>query len=103
MKQMYKFLSTLSYLIGFWLANITIEKISIFQSETLNYFWGEVFLIYTLLMIIGYIITGKFYSKNEMSASFSVIIYFLIYCILLFLYWLVLQFLTWIGILPIIL
>lgn len=99
---MYKFLSTLSYLIRFWLAYITIEKISIFQSETLNYFWGEVFSIYTSLMIIGYFITGKVYSKNEMPASFGVIIYFFIYCILLFIYWMILQLLTWIGILPII-
>ncbi len=98
---MYKLLSSLSYIIRFWLAYVTIEKVSIFKSDIINYFWGEVFSIYTLLMIISYFITSKFYSKNDMPSSIGVIIYFFIYCILLFLYWLVLLFLTWIGILPI--
>lgn len=98
---MYKLLSSLSYIIRFWLAYVTIEKVSIFKSDIINYFWGEVFSIYTLLLIISYFLTGKFYSKNDMPSSIGVIIYFFIYCILLFLYWLILLFLTWIGILPI--
>lgn len=99
---MYKLLSSLSYIIRFWLAYVTIEKISIFKSDIINYFWGEVFSIYTILMIISYFITSKFYSKKDMPSSIGVIIYFFIYCILLFLYWLILLFLTWIGILPIV-
>lgn len=99
---MYKILSLLSYLIRFWLAYITIEKVSIFNSEIINYFWGEVFSIYTILMLISYFVTGKFYSKNELPASVGVIIYFFVYCFFLFLYWVILQFLTFVGVLPIV-
>ena len=48
---MYKILSTISYIIRFWLAYITIEKVSIFKSEIINYFWGEVISVYTILIL----------------------------------------------------
>lgn len=98
---MYGLLSTTSYIIRFWLAYITIEKVSIFKSEIINYFWGELISVYTILMLISYFITGKLYSKNDMPSSIGVIIYFFVYCIVLFLYWLILLLLTRIGILPI--
>lgn len=98
---MYKLLSSLSFLVRFWLAYVTIENVSIFKSEILSYFWSEVFSIYTILMVISRFITGKFYSKNSMPSSIGVIIYFFVYCILLFIYWLLLLLLTKFGILPI--
>ena len=98
---MYRLLSTVSYIIRFWLAYITIEKIPIFKNEIINYFWSEVISVYIIIMLISYFITGKLYSKNDMSSSVGVILYFFVYCILLFLYWLILLFLTWTGVLPI--
>lgn len=99
---MYKLFSSASYLVRFWLAYITIEKISMFDCELANYFWGEVISVYTILMLISYFTAGKFYKKGETPPTVGVLIYFVIYCFFLFGYWLVLQFLTWIGILPIV-
>ena len=64
--------------------SLKIEKVSIFKSEIINYFWGEVISVYTILMLISYFITGKLYSKNDMPSIIGVIIYFFVYCILLF-------------------
>lgn len=66
---MYGLLSATSYVIRFWLAYITIEKVSIFKSEIINYFCSEVISVYTILMLISYFITDKLYSKNYMPSA----------------------------------
>lgn len=98
---MYKLFSSISYIVRFYLAYLTIEKVSIFKSTIANYFWGEVVSIYVVFMVISYFITGLFYEKDSMPAEIGVIIYFLVYCVILFFYWLILLLLTSIGILPI--
>ena len=51
--------------------NPTKEHINVIYSknqkkkEIINYFWGEVISVYTILMLISYFITGKLYSKND--------------------------------------
>lgn len=97
---MYKIIRTASYIIRFWFAYLTIEKVSIFESEIASYFWGEIFSIYTLLLVVSYGIVGLFYSKGE-DHAFGSLAYFVVYCVLLFLYWISLLLLTWLGILPI--
>ena len=97
---MYKFVSTVSFLIRFYLCYCTIDTIPILKNPLLNSILLEVISIYSILMVISRSTVGTFYRKGE-NAIFGVIAYFFIYIIYLGITYSILLFLTWLNILPI--
>ena len=50
---MYQILSLSSYVFRVILAQKTIENISVFDNYIMNYYWAELILVYTILLIIS--------------------------------------------------
>lgn len=99
----YPIVSSLSFIIRFWLCYITIEAVPIFSNEAVGWVLGQVLSIYTIFRLICYPIVGVIAGIIEVeSPTAKSIMYFLLYLPLIGIYWLVLLFLTHIvGVLPI--
>lgn len=97
---MYKFVSTVSFFIRFYLCYCTIDTIPILKNPLLNSILLEVISIYSILMVITRATVGTFYTKGE-NATFGAIAYFFLYLIYLGITYLILLGLTWLKILPI--
>lgn len=97
---MYILISTISFLIRAYLCYLTIDNIPILANPIANKIWGEVFSLYTFLMIISRATIGTFYKKGE-APVFGTICYFFIYVFYLVITYGVLVVLTKIGALPI--
>lgn len=100
----YKIVSQISYLIRYALCCITIEKVPIFESETLQWIWSIALggVIYTILWAICYLLVNFTSNKIDVTDSCQKsILYFLLYLPLIFITFLILKILTVYGILPI--
>lgn len=100
---MYPIVSSLSFIIRFWLCYITIETLPIFSNEAIEWILGQVISIYTIFRLICYPAVGIIARKMEIkSSTANSVIYFFLYLPLIGIYWLVLLILTHVvGILPI--
>ena len=97
---MYKTLSELSFLIRVYLCYLTIDKISIFANEMINYIILEIISLYTILRIITYTEVNIAFG-GEVDTIGGTILYFIIYVINLIIMYFIMFILTKFGILPI--
>ena len=93
-------ISTISFCIRAYLCYLTIDGIPVLANPIANEIWGEVFSLYSLLMIISRATVVMFYKKGE-APVFGAICYFCIYLVYLAITYGVLVVLTKNGILPI--
>lgn len=98
---MYELVSTISFIIRFYLGYKTVETIPIFENHLFNSIWAEAIPTYTILWAISFFITGIFYEKGRDHWLKGCILYFAIHCLLLLLIYLVLLLLSHFSILPI--
>lgn len=100
----YKIVKVISFVLRYLLCYFTIEKIPIFESETVQWFWSALFggVIYSILLAVCYPLAG-FISKKFCIESSSVksILYFILYLPLVLITYLVLLCFTRFGMLPI--
>lgn len=97
---MYRFISTVSFIIRAYLCYCTIDNIPILANPIANTILLEVISTYTILMVITRATVGRFYTKGE-NPTFGAILYFFIYLIYLGILYAILLFLTFIRVLPI--
>lgn len=101
---MYKFLSSISFIIRVYLCYVTIDTIPILENELVNYMILEILSLYTILRIITYFENKVIINRlNVQSSCIRVFIYFIIYCLNLAIMYGIMLLLTKYGILPIIL
>lgn len=99
---MYTIISSLSYIIRFFVCYITIEQYSIFQDKTITWILWQTISIYTILLAITYPIVWNIATQNGIKGwTEKSIIYFCIYMILVAILYFILFILTSINILPI--
>ncbi len=99
---MYPIISRLSFIIRIWICYMTIEQFPIFANKTIEWIFGQIISIYTILWLICYIIVGIISDKHTVKGPTQrSIIYFCLYLILVVVSWLILWVLTKLGILPI--
>lgn len=100
--EIYRIISSISYIVRFWLCYLTIENVPIFSNELVAYFIGQIISIYFLLMVICYFIVGRLsYKLGSNDPSARSILYFLLYIAMVFILWIVLKLLVVLGVLPI--
>jgi hypothetical protein len=92
---MYPIVSSVSFLIRFYLCYVTIEQLPLFANEAIGWVFGQIVSIYVLFRIVCYPIVGIISDNLEIrSASAKSVLYFLLYIPLAGLYWIVLLLFT---------
>ena len=99
--KMYNILNLISWIIRFVICYFTIETTPIFANDVIQWFWGQIAIIYSVLLVISYMIIGKVigYEKGE-SPILGVILYAIVYIPVALAFWVTLWLLTIIGLLP---
>jgi len=98
---MYEIFKQISYLIRAVLAYWVIDNSPIAQSEYFNELIWQVIPTFTILMIISYFITGRFYKRGRDEPALGAFIYFVVYCVLLAIMWVGLLIMTALAVIPI--